>query len=243
MNYQSTAEIVKDLEAKPIEKRGHIYHPIPFPEFAALRTSSDSDEVRAKWSMIEQALRELFPDGLAGKRFLDIGANAGFYTFCLAQQGAGVTAFESHPRYGPIGRFLAAEKKLPVQWHCAPFTAQVIQGHRFDTALMLSVFQWMAQGGSRLAAAAADLRVISEASDALIFELGYNRGQSCLTTSRWNHYAELVRFLREATAYEHFKLLGRPRIWRASPRFLVLCSRQARFEDSLLRRLVRSLRF
>jgi SAM-dependent methyltransferase len=242
VNYQTIPELVADLEAHPVEKRGSIYHPIPFPEFGHLKTSSDRAEVQAKWTMIERALLDCFPSGLAGKRILDIGANAGFYTFSLAQKGAEVTAFESHPRYGPIGRFLAAEKKLNVRWRDSAFDAGTIEGERFDAALMLSVFQWMAEGGNNWTAAAASVRAVSEISDCLIFELGYNRGESCLRTTRWNHYAELVRMLRETTAYQHFKLLGQARIWRGAPRFLILCSHRREFEDSLARRVIRAIK-
>jgi SAM-dependent methyltransferase len=241
VNYQSIAEVVTDLETRPVEKRGNIYHPIPFPEFSHLKTSSDRREVQAKWAMIEQALLRFFPAGLGGRRILDIGANAGYYTFSLAQKGAAVIAFESHPRYGPIGRFLAAQKKLDVRWHDCAFGRQAIQGQRFDAALMLSVFQWMAAGGSNLAAATAGLRAVSEASDCLIFELGFNRGESCLRTNKWNHYAELVNLLREATAYEHFKLLGQARIWRGASRYLLFCSHRWEFEDAPLRRFIRGI--
>jgi len=239
VNYASIKEIVANLEAEPAEKGGNIYHPIPFPEFAHLKTSSDAEQVRAKWEMILNGLRLAFPGGLAGRTVLDVGANCGFYTFSLAQKGAKVTAFEPHARYGPIGQFLAAEKRLPVDWRCSPFAPEAIRGQRFDVALMLSVFQWMAAGGQNLAGASAELRAISESSDCLVFELGFNRGKSCLTTRRWNHYAALLKLLRDATVYSHFKFLGRPRIWRRYARHLVLCSHRADLEDSLIRRWTR----
>jgi len=122
MHYSSVKEIVAHLEAEPAESGGNIYHPIPFPEFAHLKSSSDADQVRAKWEMIQNGLHLALPGGMAGRTVLDVGANCGFYTFSLAQQGAKVTAFEPHSRYGPIGQFLAAEKKLPVDWHCAAFS-------------------------------------------------------------------------------------------------------------------------
>lgn len=242
MQYNSIQEIIAHLESEPAETGGSIYHPIPFPEFAHLKTSSDADQVRAKWEMMQAGLRLAFPGGLAGRKVLDVGANCGFYTFSLAQQGAAVTAFEPHPRYGPIGQFLAAEKKLPVEWNPAAFSPDAIRGQRFDVALMLSVFQWMADGGKNLAAASAELRAISESSDCLVFELGFNRGKSCLTTTRRNHYGALLDLLGQNTCYEHFKLLGQPRIWRRYARFLVLCSHRAELEDSLLRRWTRGIR-
>lgn len=241
MKYSSVQDIVAHLEAEPAETGGNIYHPIPFPEFAHLKTSSGEEQVRAKWEMMQSGLRLAFPSGMAGRKVLDIGANCGFYTFSLAQQGAKITAFEPHARYGPIGQFLSAEKRLPVEWNHAAFSAGAIRGQHYDVALMLSVFQWMADGGKNLVAASADLRAISESSDCLIFELSFNSGKSCLTTAKRNHYAALLRLLRETTVYEHFKLLGKPRIWRRFPRFLVLCSHRADLEDSLHRRWIRGI--
>lgn len=241
--YQSIAELVQDLENHPVEQGGHIYHPIPFPEFSHLKTSSNRDEVLAKGRCVEQALRLVLPGGLSGAKILDVGANAGFYTFSLAQAGATVTAFEPHPRYAPLGGFLAAEKKLDVRWHGTAFEQSAVRGQRFDAALMFSVFQWMADGGNRLEQATADLRAISEISGCLVFELGYNRGKSCVKTNKLNHYAELIRFLETATVYKHFQLLAKTKLWRGASRYLVLCSHRPEFKDSAFRRMQRALKF
>lgn len=239
--YNSINDIVRDLETQPIESSGHIYHPIPFPEFSHLTTSSNRKQVNKKFDLITKALSELRPDGIMNLSVLDIGANAGFYTFSLAQRGAKVTAFESDHRYGPIGHFLAAEKRLPVTWHSAPYSPDFVIGQQFDVTLMLSVFQWMADGGKRQAEALDDLRAISGASRYLIFELGFNVGKSCLRTTKLNHYAELIRLLKENTPYIHFRLLGMTRLWKGAHRFLVLCSTDPSMEDGLFRRLLRQL--
>ena len=174
---------------------------------------------------------------------LDIGANAGFYTFSLAADGLSVLAVEPHPRYAKIGRFLAAQKQLPVQWVDRPFDCELIRGRRFDVALMLSVFQWMASAGEDLDAAAARLQCVSKSCNYLIFELGFNSGANCLRTRRLNHYAELVRMLRQYTAYTHFKLLGQTALWGRGKRYLVLCSDDPAAEDSMPRKLLRDLAF
>ena len=242
MKYNDINEIIRDIELNPLERSGHIYHPIPFPEFSNLRTSSNSKQVYKKWRLIKEVLNKIYPGGLNGVRILDIGANAGFYTFSLAQEGAEVIAFESEPRYSAIGQFLAIEKRLPATWYDVPFKREVVSGQQFDVALALSVFQWMADGGNRLRKAIDDLRAISEISRFLIFELGFNKGTSCIRTRKLNHYAELVRFLNHNTVYDHFMLLGITRLWASSPRYLVLCSHEERFEDPALRRIMRMIR-
>jgi SAM-dependent methyltransferase len=239
VKYASTNEVIRDLESNPAEQKGHIYHPIPFPEFSHLETSSNSQEVLKKWNLILQTMTMLYPGGAAGLSILDVGANAGFYTFSLAQQGARVTSFEPHPRYGPIGQFLAAEKGLDVDWHPVAFDPQLVGDRYFDFVLMLSVFQWMADGGNCIGEANQNLRSISNMSRYLIFELGFNRGKSCLKTGKLNHYAELVRMLAQNSVYEHFLLLGTTELWRSARRYLVLCSNERQLEDSLFRRIIR----
>jgi tRNA (mo5U34)-methyltransferase len=48
-----------------------------------------------KWRQLESTL----PDDLAGCRALDIGCNAGFYSFQLARRGADVLAIDHDPHY------------------------------------------------------------------------------------------------------------------------------------------------
>ena len=67
----------------------------------------------------------------------------------------------------------------------------------------------------------ASLRKISEVSDYLVFELGFNKGKSCIKTDKFNHYKELIRLLEENTTYTNFKLIGKTRLWGYYTRFLV----------------------
>jgi len=237
--YETIDEIVMDLEKRPVESSGHIYHPIPFPEFAHLKTSSDSTEVYRKWNLIKKTLQTIFPGGLSGRKILDVGANAGFFTYSLAMDEAEVTAFEPHPRYAPIGKCLTREKQLPIEWHETPLQCDVIQDRAFDAALMLSVFQWMADGGKRFVDAVEELHAVAKITRYLFFELGFNSGCSCIVTEKRNHYGELIRLLRNGTPYECFMLIGKTKLWRASSRYLVLCSDDQRFDDLSFRKLLR----
>ena len=56
-----------------------------------------------KWERISTAI----PENLAGWRVLDIGCNAGFYSFALAGRGAQVTAIDNDPHYLRQARWAA----------------------------------------------------------------------------------------------------------------------------------------
>jgi tRNA (mo5U34)-methyltransferase len=63
-----------------------------------LQTAPDhplGDFPRYKW----QCMEALLPADLRGWTALDVGCNAGFYSFQLAQRGARVTAIDSDPHY------------------------------------------------------------------------------------------------------------------------------------------------
>jgi tRNA (mo5U34)-methyltransferase len=72
------------------------FHNLHLPDGA--QTAPDhplGDFPRVKWRQIEPYIA---PD-LSGQRVLDIGCNAGFYSFELARRGAEVTAIDIDPHY------------------------------------------------------------------------------------------------------------------------------------------------
>jgi len=241
VKYESIDDIVKDLEDNPVEATGNIYHRIPFPEFDHLKTSSDAEAVEHKWSVIEQACERLFDNNFSGMQVLDVGANGGLYTFSLAKRGAEVVSFELHPRYALVGQFLAETKQLPVTWHPMGFDPKIVEGKSFDVALMLSVYQWMCGGDGADEKSINELRFISQHCKYLFFELGFNQGKSCIKTTKMNHYGHLIRYLRRHSDYKNFRLLTKTSLWGGYKRFLVLCSNDSNQEDSLSRKLIRSL--
>lgn len=242
MQYSAIEDVVKDLEENPAESGGHIYHPIPFPEFSHLKTSANTDVATFKLRMIEKTFRDIFPSGFVGKKLLDIGANCGMYSFTLADQGMNVTSFEPHSRYSKIGKFLAKEKGLDIDWHSSPFDISAIHGKKFDVCLMMSVFQWMASGGGNMKSAINHLGYISKHCSYLVFELGYNSGKSCLRTNKLNHYSELINFLDANTSYQNFELLGKTKAWGGkASRYMVLCSDDDNRRDGFLRSIERAL--
>lgn len=242
MAFKTIDDVLANLKEDPIEKKGHIYHPIPFQEFNSLQTSSNIDQAYKKLNLITSTTKYFFNKEMGELRILDIGANAGFYTFSFAKLGASVTAFEPHKRYGPLGSFIADYKKLPVQWHSSAFSRKSVKNESFDVTLMLSVFQWMAGGGKKIEKAIKDLNYISSISKTLIFELGYNKGSSSMDTNKLNHYAELIRFLEDNTSYTRFRLLGKTKPWGSGKRFIVLCSDDHNWDDQVFLKLLRKIR-
>jgi len=242
VEYNTVDDVLRDLEENPVERSGNIYHPIPFPEFSHLKISSNKDVALKKLHLIEDVLAHLFTDDFKGRKLLDVGANAGLYTFSFAKKGMSVTAFEPHPRYAPIGSFLAKEKKLDIAWHGIPFDETLVAGQKFDVAIMMSVFQWMAAGEGKMDRASEQLRYISEVSSNLVFELGFNSGKSCIETKRINHYAELIKLLQRCTNYQYYKMIGKTNAWGGrKDRFMVVCSNDEDLNDSSFRKLIRHL--
>lgn len=66
------------------------------------------DFPRFKWNQIAAVL----PDDLSGWTALDIGCNAGYYSFELARRGARVTALDSNPHYLRQARWAAQHYQL-----------------------------------------------------------------------------------------------------------------------------------
>jgi tRNA (mo5U34)-methyltransferase len=101
----------KTLEAHDfradIEELGPWFHNLHLPD--GRETAPDhpyGDFPRFKWQHIAPRL----PDDLRGWSVLDVGCNAGFYSFELAKRGAEVTAIDIDPRY-----------LRQAQWACRQF--------------------------------------------------------------------------------------------------------------------------
>jgi len=214
-------EIAAYIEKNPYESSGHIYHPLPFPEFRHLQTSSAEESAYRKWDWIVNCLRS------ASAPFegsvLDVGANAGFYSFSLAKCGARVDAFEPHEFYAGIGRQIVDATGLHVRWHNKPLEASDLAGQKYDIALMLSVFQWISQGDKHVQEATDLLRLVASSSRYLFFEMGCNQGKSAISTSE-RPLAWIWKKLGEATIPKHIAFLGSTTAWGKKRRFLFVCA-------------------
>lgn len=213
-------KIADSIQDDQYESSGHIYHPLPFPEFQHLKISSNPKSAYAKWDLIAQSLR--FLPSYAELKVLDVGANAGFYSFNFAKLGAVVDAYEPHEHYASIGSQIAAATDLPVQWYNKPLEQTDIV-KQYDIAVMLSVFQWMSHGNERLKEATEILREVALASRYLYFELGCNQGKSAITTEK-RPVGWVWRLLQQTTTPKRVFYLGTTSAWGKAKRYLFVCT-------------------
>src|SRR5512146_2370155 len=90
-----------------------------------------------KWRQIAPWL----PADLTGCRALDIGCNAGFYSFELARRGAEVTAIDIEARYLEQARCAARQPRLDARLSCRQASVYELAavGDRFDLVCFLGV--------------------------------------------------------------------------------------------------------
>jgi tRNA (mo5U34)-methyltransferase len=103
-----TAELQRQVDAL-----GPWFHNLHLP--GGLQTVPDhfigGDFPSFKW----QQIRDAVPQDLSGWRVLDVGCNAGFYSFELARRGASVLAIDLDPRYLAQARWAAKQFGLQDQ--------------------------------------------------------------------------------------------------------------------------------
>ncbi|HEX2254825.1 MAG TPA: TIGR04290 family methyltransferase [Thermoanaerobaculia bacterium] len=96
--------------ARQVEELGPWFHNLHLPD--GTQTCPDhwlgGDFPRFKW----EALAPHIPRDLTGWTALDIGCNAGFYSFELARRGARVTGIDVDPRYLTQARWAAGQLGL-----------------------------------------------------------------------------------------------------------------------------------
>src|SRR5688572_7810993 len=87
---------IQDNMAQSIVALGPWFHNLHLPHGVQTAPNHPLGDFPAfKW----QQLEPLIPADLDGWHALDIGCNAGYYTFALAQRGAHVTAIDVDPQY------------------------------------------------------------------------------------------------------------------------------------------------
>src|SRR3954468_17440893 len=106
---QSRGPEPTDERRRAVAALGPWFHNLHLPD--GRQTAPDhplGDFPAFKWAEIAPHV----PHDLAGWTALDIGCNAGFYTFELARRGARVTALEIDERYLAQARWAAAQYGL-----------------------------------------------------------------------------------------------------------------------------------
>lgn len=93
----------------PIVRLGPWFHNLHLPDGRQTRPDHPyGDFPRFKWEQMSHAL----PADLSGMKALDVGCNAGFYTFELAKRGARVLGVDIDPHYLAQARWAAGELGL-----------------------------------------------------------------------------------------------------------------------------------
>lgn len=217
-------EIIEDLKQNPIERYGEIYHPIPFKEFSGLKISAGIKSAYRKLNLILDIYGK--NGNFENARLLDIGANAGLYTYEFALRGTQVDAVEPNKRYFEIGQKISWNYDLPIRWFDKPINFEFLNNKKYDVCLMLSVFQWISNGNKELEHGKQILRRISECTDILFFELGCNSGKSSINIPPDVHpYRWIKKLLQQNTIYNYFRILGTTTPWgKHSTRYLFVCS-------------------
>jgi len=95
------------------------------------------DFPNSKW----QQIAPFVPADLRGLRALDIGCNAGFYSFELARRGARVTAIDIDPHYLRQAAWAAVRFGLEdrIEWRRASVYSLARHSEKFDIVLFLGV--------------------------------------------------------------------------------------------------------
>jgi tRNA (mo5U34)-methyltransferase len=135
---KTTLKSIDSVQQK-IDELGPWFHNLHLPSGAETRPDHPLGDFPARvWDQIAPHL----PEDLAGWQVLDVGCNAGFYSFQLAQRGASVTAIDLDPRYLAQARWAAAQFGLEeqvtfkqMQVYDLAHTAQC-----FDLVLFMGVF-------------------------------------------------------------------------------------------------------
>lgn len=147
--------------------RGYTYHPIPFPEFQDARNHRDASGCESRLDVL-QSETQLG----AGDRVLDIGANVGFFSFSLVNQGVMVDSVELQSDSFEIGAALSKLYKKDVNYINKPVSLELLNhlGHQYQCVLLLSVVHWiMKQKGKDETLAI--LQKISSMADTIFFEV------------------------------------------------------------------------
>jgi len=86
------------------------------------------------------AIQGAFPADLSGKTVLDIGCNAGFYSFKLAERGARVTGVDHDARYLAQARFAAEVLGFDLEFRQMEVYDLDRLGETYDYVLFMGVF-------------------------------------------------------------------------------------------------------
>ncbi len=130
---------VRSSTERKVAELGPWFHNLHLPD--GTQTAPDhrlGDFPACKWVEVDSVL----PEDLSGWTALDVGCNAGFYSFELARKGADVLAIDVEQRYLDQARWAAGRFELDgsVEFARMQVYDLVRSSRRFDLVLFLGVF-------------------------------------------------------------------------------------------------------
>jgi tRNA (mo5U34)-methyltransferase len=130
------AELTPDQIRQRVLDLGQWFHNI---DLKGVKTAPDhflGDYPAIKWRQFAHAV----PADLRGKTVLDVGCNAGFYSFEMKRRGAErVVGIDSDPDYLAQARFAAQVCKADIEFHQLSVYEVGALGEKFDVVLFLGV--------------------------------------------------------------------------------------------------------
>jgi tRNA (mo5U34)-methyltransferase len=124
---------------KQIEKLGPWFHNIQLPNGEQTAQNPNlGDFPTSKWQQISPYL----PQDMSGMRVLDIGCNAGYYSFELAKRGAEVTAIDIEEHYLKQARRMAEtlDLKHKIDFRQMPIYQLMYDEDVYDLVWFMGVF-------------------------------------------------------------------------------------------------------
>lgn len=154
----------QDYRPGNASKPGHLYNPLPFPEFSDIPHQRDA--VGERFNLMETMLPRPFKRG----RLLDLGCHTGYNCFRFTERGFKCTGVELDPLTAEIARDVNELKQTGIEFINAAASIDLVRqlGH-FDVILFLSTFQWVVYAEG-FEAATALLAEVQKHCDVLFFE-------------------------------------------------------------------------
>lgn len=217
--------MAREIAAAPLVGHGHVYQPLPFPEFADLSSQADDLATYQRLGMILDAC----PDP-RGMRYLDLGCNLGFYDFSLARRGAQVTGLDRDERFIATARRAAAIKDVAAEFIAAPlapalFAAGGVFGDprpAWDLVTCFSTLQWVIEEHGEDFAVEL-LQAIRGRSKALLIDIPVNCGKPRLSAAPGQELCRMADLIHSACGYPHCRHVGTVAPYKVDRRHVFYC--------------------
>lgn len=132
----SLSQVGKEAIAKRVRELGPWFHNLDLHGVSTAPDHFLGDYPTLKWNRFAQAL----PADLTGRTVLDIGCNAGFYSFEMARRGAKrIVAVDHDEHYLAQARFAAEVLGIDCEFHQLSVYQVGRLGETFDVVLFLGV--------------------------------------------------------------------------------------------------------